>query len=99
LRGNVEGNLELGGVPDLLLDVTLIKQNAALYYGVGVGSGVAFDFVDHGSSFPGIVLSPIFLANVHGVLGTTLSSGTKVEGMLRIGALPRLQARVSFPRR
>lgn len=99
LRGNLEGNLESGGVPDLLLDVTLIKRNAAFYYGVGVGSGVAFDFVDHGSSFPGIILSPIFLVNVHGVLGTTLSGGIAVEGLLRVGAAPRLEARVSFPLR
>ncbi|AZI44871.1 hypothetical protein EHF33_18320 (plasmid) [Deinococcus psychrotolerans] len=77
--------------------VSLIKRYDAFYVGLGAGSGVAFDFVDHGSSFPGIVLSPIFLANVHGILGTTLSSATTVEGVLRVGAVPRLEARVSFP--
>ncbi|TSA79298.1 hypothetical protein FNU79_18115 [Deinococcus detaillensis] len=99
LRGSVEGNLNLGGVPDILLDVSLIQRYDAFYVGLGAGSGVAFDFVDHGSSFPGIVLSPIFLANVHGILGTTLSGGTTVEGVLRVGAVPRLEARVSFPLR
>lgn len=99
LRGNLEGNFELGGVPDILLDVAFIQRYDAFYIGLGAGSGVAFDFVDHGSSFPGIFLSPLFLANVHGILGTTLGGGTTVEGLLRVGAVPRLEARVSFPLR
>ncbi|GAA4018808.1 hypothetical protein GCM10022631_34910 [Deinococcus rubellus] len=99
LRGNLEGNLELGGVPDILLDVALIQRYDAFYIGLGAGSGVVFDFVDHGSSFPGIVLSPLFLANIHGIVGTTLSGGTTVEGVLRVGAVPRLEVRMSFPLR
>lgn len=92
LRGNVEPCV----VPDILLDAMFIQRYDAYYIGLGTGSGVAFDFVDHGSSFPGIVLSPLFLANVHGILGTMLSSSTTVEGVLRVGAEPRLEARVSF---
>ena len=99
VRGNLEGNLQLNGVPNILLDVTLIKQRAGMYYGGGIGSGVSFDFADYGSGLPFIILSPEFLANIHGVVGTTLSNGTVVEGLFRLGAAPRLEARVSFPLR
>ena len=43
VRGNFEGNLQLNGVPNILLDVTLIKQSSGIYYGGGIGSGVSFE--------------------------------------------------------
>lgn len=99
LRSNLQGDFNLGGVPDMLLDVAFIQRYDHFYIGLGAGSGVAFDFEDHGSSFPGIFLSPVALANVHGILGTTLRSGTTVEGLLRVGLAPRLEVRMSIPLR
>lgn len=84
VRGTLEGNLGLHLLPNLRLDIDLLKTNADLYYGAGIGTGLSADLKDGGSGFPNAVLSPVALLNIHGVLGKTFGNGY-VEGLLRAG--------------
>lgn len=98
LRGTLEGNLGLGSAPTVRLDLTLLKTSGRLYYGGGLGSGVALDFRDYGSGLPHALFTPLLLANVHGVLGRDLG-GVRLEGVARLGLNPGLEMRASVPLR
>ncbi|AHX26559.1 hypothetical protein [Deinococcus deserti] len=104
-RVSMEGNLAAGaGGPNLLLDASLLwPSGGGSYVGAGLGSGVGFPRNgDSGLPFPAFVLTPLALANLHGVYGVRLDSGMTVEGMVRLKPASEggsVTARISFPLR
>ncbi|GGK19173.1 hypothetical protein GCM10008955_10750 [Deinococcus malanensis] len=104
-RLSLEGNLTAAaGGPNVLVDASLLWPVAGgSYLAAGLGSGVGFP--RDGSSglpFPAVVLTPLALANLHGVYGMRLDSGVTVEGMVRLRPASEgvsVTARISFPLR
>lgn len=98
LRGTLEGNVHFQGLADTRLDVTLLGHSGNLYYGGGLGSGVAFDLNETGGGLPLFVYTPLLMANLHGVLGYDFG-GARLEGVARVGLNPGVGLRTSFPLR
>ncbi len=85
-----------GLVPLVRLDLDLLKTGGTLYYGVGVGTGVAF--VGGGDSIPYFFLTPVALLNVHGLVGKDFGSYS-LEGLVRLGLTLAVALHVSVPLR
>ncbi len=98
LRGTLAGNVGLNRLPEARLDLTLLHHDGVLYYGGGIGSGVAADFGDNGSGISGLVFSPLVLLNAHAVLGRDFGT-VQVEGLLRLGIESAIEIRLNVPLR
>jgi len=98
LRGTLGGNVGLNRLPEARLDLTLLHNDGVLYYGGGIGSGLAADFGDNGSGLPGLAFSPLVLLNAHAVLGRDFGN-VQVEGLVRLGIESGIEVRMNIPLR
>ena len=94
-RGTLEGKYWLSGVGAVTADATLLKQQPAFYFGGGLGSGVLVNF--NNSLSDNLFYGALVLTNLHGVIGTDLGGGAQLEGVLRLGLISGVEARINFP--
>jgi hypothetical protein len=98
LRGTLEGGAAFGAglaSPLLRLDTALLFTGGNLYYGGGLGSGVAL-VPGSTADLPTALFSPLLLLNAHGIVGKDFGPFA-LEGLVRVGLLPSIHLRASIP--